>query len=135
MTPEERESFAASIIPRFVFLVCVLLAVASTVDLQAIVTWNEQHKSEVMTREIMGLIGVIVGAAITLLTTRITRTSEERRWYLDTFLKAKIESLQVLYATLNHCFFKVSNGLDYPPSTYDQFNIDVLTCCFRFQPS
>lgn len=44
MTPEERESFAASIIPRFVFLVWVLLAVASMIDLQAFVAWTEQHK-------------------------------------------------------------------------------------------
>lgn len=129
MKAEEKESFVASIIPRFVFLVCVLLAVASMVDLEAIVTWTAQHKSEFMTSEI---IAAMVGAAIALLGARTTRRSEEKRWYADTFLKAKIESLQVLYATLNHCFFKVSNGLDYPPSTYDQFNIDVLRAVSGF---
>lgn len=82
-----------------------------------------------MTSEI---VGVIVGAAITLLVTRITRRSEERRWYLDTLLKAKIESLQILYANLNHCFFTLNERLNYWPSTYDQFNTDVLPAILAF---
>ena len=67
------------------------------------------------------ILGIIIGASITIFTFSITQyfdykkfKSEEKRWYAEHFLDLKIDTLQKLHVTFNHCINMYNIFLGYP---------------------
>jgi hypothetical protein len=84
--------------------------------------------NQVILASIISAASALIGVWITQYYNAKKNQSEEKRWYSDYFLKAKIEALQNVYSTLNDCFSTLRQYLDYPQIKYDERGDGV----FRF---
>lgn len=81
----------------------------------------------------MELLGVIVGACISIITLiiklsfdHIKLKSEEKRWYGEDFLKLQIKAFENLLSTLEDCYVTCNQYGNYPPKSTTEFNTKVL---------